>query len=144
MTILSSEAWNVHGDLWRAHAAELSPDVSARLEGASLLDAEDVAASWEVGRQWHRRLAAVLAEVGILALPTLAAEPPTIEDSARLSDIRYASPFNLAGVPAISLPIATTGRLPASLQLVGPAGSEALLLATAAAVEAASGWTGSV
>jgi amidase len=86
----------------------------------------------------------VLAEVGILALPTLAAEPPTIEDSARLSDIRYASPFNLAGVPAISLPIATTGRLPASLQLVGPAGSEALLLATAAAVEAASGWTGSV
>jgi Asp-tRNA(Asn)/Glu-tRNA(Gln) amidotransferase A subunit family amidase len=32
------------------------------------------------------------------------------------------------------------GRLPASLQLIGPPGSEALLLATAAIIEATAGY----
>jgi amidase len=47
---------------------------------------------------------------------------------------------NLAGFPAVALPVPSTQRLPASLQLIGPPGSEALLLATAAIVESTAGW----
>jgi amidase len=46
-------------------------------------------------------------------------------------------PVNLAGLPALALPAPTGGPLPASVQLVGPRGSEPLLLATGAVLEAA-------
>jgi amidase len=53
--------------------------------------------------------------------------------------MRQAHPVNLAGVPALALPVPSRGPLPASLQLIGPAGSEELLLATGLVLEAASG-----
>ena len=50
---------------------------------------------------------------------------------------RNTLPVNLAGVPALSLPVPTGGPLPASLQLIGPAGSEERLLAMGAHLERA-------
>lgn len=140
MTILSSEAWTVHSKLWQEHGAELSDDVARRLELASLLGPEDVAASWEAGRDWGTELARLFGSVSALALPVLAAQPPAIGDAARLSDIRYAAPFNLSGGPALAVPVESPGRLPASLQLAGPARSEEMLLATGAVVEKLSGF----
>jgi amidase len=48
-------------------------------------------------------------------------------------------PWNLAGVPALALPVPAPGGpgLPTSLQLVGPENGEDLLLAAGAAIEAA-------
>lgn len=136
MTILSGEAWRTHSKLWEAHGQELSPDVSRRLELASLLDKEEIASAWEVGREWVRELGSVFASVDLVALPTLAAAPPTLDNAAKLGEIRYVAPCNLAGIPALSMPVRSRSRIPASLQLVGPARSEELILATAAAVEA--------
>ncbi len=139
MTVLGAEAWDEHASLWRAHAADLSPDVAARLEGSSLISAEEVAACWEVGRAWVRRLEAIFRQVNLLAMPTIGEAPPTLENASRLTEIRYVSPFNLAGVPALALPITSPHSVPPSLQLVGPAGGEELLLATASVIEAAAG-----
>ena len=50
---------------------------------------------------------------------------------------RCTIPVNLAGVPALSLPVPTRGRLPASIQVIGPAGSEERLLAAGAWLESA-------
>jgi amidase len=50
---------------------------------------------------------------------------------------RCTLPVNLAGLPALSLPVPTDGPLPASMQLIGPAGSEELLLAAGAVLEKA-------
>ena len=47
------------------------------------------------------------------------------------------SPINLAGVPALALPVPTGGPLPASIQLIGPAGGEESLLAAGAILEQA-------
>jgi amidase len=146
MTIMAAEAWRVHHDLWRQHGGDLSPDVSARLETAASITGAAVAAAWKVAARWERELAEVFAGVEVAALPTLAASPPTLEDAARLTDIRYVAPFNLAGIPALAVPVAPPGGnglpsgVPASLQLAGPAGSEGLLLATAAVVEEAAGF----
>ena len=47
-------------------------------------------------------------------------------------DPRFNSPWSFAGVPTVSIPIAPVqAGLPISLQLIGPAWSEAKLLATA-------------
>jgi amidase len=140
MTILMAEAWAVHGELWRDHAGELSPDVANRLEAASLIDRAEVAACWEEARDWMSTLSTAYRDVELLALPTLATAPPALDQAARLGDIRYVAPFNVTGTPALSMPVTTAGPHPASLQLAGPARSEELLLATAAAVEKAAGW----
>jgi amidase len=140
MTILMAEAWAVHSELWREHAGELSTDVADRLEAASLIGRDEVAACWEQARDWMNTLRSAYRDVDVLALPTLSSAPPSLDQAGRLTEIRYVAPFNATGSPALSMPVATTGRHPASLQLVGPAGSEGLLLATAAVVEAAGGW----
>jgi amidase len=139
MTILGAEAWQIHAKLWQQHGDELSPDVSARLQDSSSLTAEDVSAAWQQAQRWDLELANLFTGVAVLALPTLAATPPNLEDAGRLREIRYVAPFNLAGLPALSMPVATAVGIPASLQLVGPAMSEEVLVATAAVVEAAAG-----
>ena len=150
MTILMAEAWQVHHELWRTGRDNLSPDVSARLEASSLIGPEEVAACWETARGWVAEVSDVFRRVELLALPSLASDPPEITDAARVGEIRYAAPFNLAGLPAISLPVRPmtpaagkpSSRVPPSLQLVGPLGSEEVILATAGRVEAAAGWSG--
>ncbi len=81
-------------------------------------------------------LAAIFSQVQLLALPTVRFFRPPLDGAARhYHDCTL--PFNLAGVPALALPVPAHSRLPASLQLVGPPGSEEVLLATGAIVEAA-------
>jgi amidase len=145
MTILMAEAWQVHGEMWKRHAGELSPDVSERLRNAESISAPAVVEARRQKAEWQMELTAVFERVDLMALPTLAASPPSLEDAARIGELRYVAPFNLAGVPALALPVggAAARRIPASLQLVGPAGSEELLVATAAAVEEAAGFRAS-
>jgi Asp-tRNA(Asn)/Glu-tRNA(Gln) amidotransferase A subunit family amidase len=75
-----------------------------------------------------------------LAVPTLPVLPTRLDEPP--PDTRTTNvPANLAGLPALALPAPTRrggiGPLPASVQLLGPPYSEALLLATGALVEAA-------
>jgi amidase len=144
MTILCSEAWAVHAELWKASGSDLSPDVAARLEASSLIGREETAVAWEQARAWSGELEHIFDQVDVIALPTLADQPPDLDHASRIGEIRYAAPVNLAGVPAISLPVrpvGASGPVPPSLQLIGPRWGEETLVATAAVVEAAAGWT---
>lgn len=94
----------------------------------------------------YRRFAAILEEVDAIVTPTTAITAPTIRDDAlaygesdlaMLSAImRYATPANLTGLPAISVPAGYDRRgLPVGLQLMGRGWEEHLLLRLAAVVE---------
>jgi amidase len=49
--------------------------------------------------------------------------------------------WNVAGVAAVAIPAGITGDgLPLGVQLIGPAGSESLLLSVAAQLEQANPW----
>jgi amidase len=94
--------------------------------------------------QWIAAITAAFAEVELLALPTLPLFPPRIdalpEDPTEIviALSSHTSPFNAAGTPASAQPVPVTGAaLPASLQLVGPANADELVVATARVVEAA-------
>jgi Asp-tRNA(Asn)/Glu-tRNA(Gln) amidotransferase A subunit family amidase len=55
----------------------------------------------------------------------------------------YTAPFNMSGLPAVSLPMHwTASGLPVGTQLVAPYGREDLLLALAARIEEAAPWAG--
>jgi amidase len=88
---------------------------------------------------WKAEFATALGQAELLAWPTLAGFPPRLGEFGVIDGISRTMEVNLAGLPALAQPVATPGPLPASLQLIGPAGSEERLVATGAVVEAAAG-----
>ena len=136
MVVLVAEAWACDGAL--ARTGGLSPEVAVRLWPGADLDPAEVDTARRAGMDWGREVEAALRRVEVLAMPTLADVAPTIEQAAAVTTIRHTMPWNLAGLPAVSIPVPVRGGgVPASLQLVAAAGGEDLLLATAAVVEAA-------
>jgi amidase len=145
--LLGAEAWATVGYLL-SRRDELGDDVATRLEkgrpagGGWLTAVADAARS---GRStWRIRLAAMLERADLLALPTMVDFPPPLDDVGRIFRTRRTEVFNLAGVPALSVPVPVPPgeALPTGLQLVGPHGGEELLLAAGLVVEAAVGAPG--
>lgn len=89
--------------------------------------------------------------VDVLLTPALASTPPTAGEFATRSWLSnvvaslrfapFAAPWNVAGFPAIAVPMGVRpDGLPVAVQLVGPPGSELQLLAVAGQLEQASPW----
>jgi amidase len=138
MTVLDAEAWASDGGYADAAPAKIGRDVLARLREASTITPAAVGAARQDAVRWRATLASLWERVDLLALPTLLGFPPTLDKSREMVRIRgLTSPVNLAGVPALALPVPTGGPLPASVQLIGPAGGEESLLAAGAIFEQA-------
>src|SRR5215469_697840 len=117
----------------------LSAEVRARLDGGAAVTPDQLAAARAAQPAWRDAMTKALSEVDLLALPTVPFYPPLLTGARGVHFTAFTNPVNLSGFPAIALPVPSTQRLPASLQLIGRPGSEALLLATAAIVEATAG-----
>ena len=138
MTVLDAEAWASDGGYADAAPDKIGRDVLARLREASTITPAAVGAARQDAMRWRATLASLWERVDLLALPTLLGFPPTLDKSREMVRIRgLTSPVNLAGVPALALPVPTGGPLPASVQLIGPAGGEESLLAAGAIFEQA-------
>ena len=117
--------------------SKLSPMIAARLEKAAMVSDEQAGAARQLAREWSAHLATLFRRVQVLAGPTVAFFAPTLQTAREARNTVLTQPVNLAGLPALSLPVPTGGSLPAGLQLIGPSSCEALLLATALRVESA-------
>ncbi len=135
--LLVVEAWASDAYLVQEDPAGISADVRARLELGSAFDEATVRAAWKAQRTWKAALEEIFSQVDILVTPTLTIFPPRLDEGDDLLVSRCTFPVNLAGVPALSLPVPADGPLPASIQLIGPAHSEERLLAAGALLEAA-------
>ncbi len=131
--LLSHEAFQSVGHL--LGTGRVGPGVAGRLAAGGRRTRSEVDAAMTVRRSWAARLEEAFTRFDVLALPTLRDVPPTLEEADRMYDLRLTLPVNLAGLPAVSLPVPRRGGPPASLQLIGRHGSEEQLLATAAALE---------
>ena len=118
----------------------LGGEVRARLAGGAAITPAQLAAARAAQPAWRDSMTKALSDVDLLVLPTVPFYPPLLADARGVHFTAFTNPVNLAGFPAVALPVPSTQRLPASLQLIGPPGSEALLLATAAIIEAAAGF----
>jgi amidase len=102
-------------------------------------------------RPMQRQVGTIFRRFDVVVAPT-AGEPPLRigeldglsgweTDKRMLAACPYTWPWNVVGWPAISVPAGFVGdRLPVGAQLLGPAGSEPLLIALAAQLEAAERW----
>jgi amidase len=138
VTVLDAEAWESNGALVRATPDKIGHDVLRRLRAASEVTPAALGRARLQAPRWRAALAELWDRVDLLALPTLLGFPPALGDSRTLLRIRgLTSPVNLAGLPALALPVPTGGPLPASVQLIGPPGGEERLLAAGAVLEQA-------
>lgn len=98
----------------------------------------------------RRKIRDVFADVDVLVTPTIPMPAPAIADlrasaenlrPAELKLLRNTRPFNVWGLPAISLPCGfTQSGLPIGLQIAGPHWREDLVLRLAYAYEQATAW----
>lgn len=138
--VVLREAWEVHRTRYELEADGYGPGTRALLElGAQISDER-----YRSGLAAKERIAAgfarVFEQVDVLAGPTVAypapPEDPPFGTAEGDVESRYTGPYNLAGVPAVSLSCGPAERaLPAGLQLASAHGKDALLLSVARAYE---------
>jgi amidase len=136
-TLLVAEAYQANKEILERDADRISPDVARRLEAGRQITAAAAAEAAEAGARWRARMAALFERFDLLVTPTLTILPPTLDRAGELLESRCTMPVNLAGVPALALPIPAGGPLPASIQLISAAGTEERLLTAGSAIEAA-------
>ncbi|MFJ9903199.1 amidase [Streptomyces sp. NPDC101152] len=99
----------------------------------------------------HRRIGAFFTSYDVVLAPTTAAPPPRVgamlrlgglaTDRAMIAACPYAWPWNVLGWPGVNVPAGFVGdSLPVGAQLLGPEGSEPLLISLAAQLEAELRW----
>ena len=127
------EVAEVHRELYTENAELYGEDVARKIERClSVTDAEASRAE-QTREEYHGRCTELFEELDLLLTPTLARVAPPIrigDEALREELIRNTLPFNTLGWPALALPCgAAEDGLPASIQLVGGPGADAVVLA---------------
>jgi Asp-tRNA(Asn)/Glu-tRNA(Gln) amidotransferase A subunit family amidase len=136
--LLVAEAWATNRVLAESSPDGISEEVLDRLHlGRDASEGVSVSAARTAQALWISRINGVFRQFDLLAMPTLTILPPVLAEANDLLVARCTLPVNLAGVPALALPVPTEGHLPASLQLVGQTNSEETLVAAGLVIEAA-------
>ena len=132
------EIAEVHADLYPDNRERYDPGIVFKMEAArAVTDAEAAAAAAERER-YRERIAALFERIDLLVTPTLpiVAPPVGLGDLAlRERMIELTLPWNVVGAPALALPCGPAENgLPASVQLVGRPGDDAVVLAAGRAL----------
>ena len=149
-TVQAAESYAYHAENLARTPELYQPETLRRIRsGAQITAAEYIQRRQELDRE-RRRAHDFFAEVDLLVTPTTPIPAPAIADlrkdpealrPAELVLLRNTRPFNVWGLPAISVPCGfTKSGLPIGLQIAGPRWREDLVLRLARAYEQATEW----
>ena len=137
------EAWDTARDWLDRANPRLSFEVGERYATARAITDAEVEAAAGVRETIRERMAEVLLEGTVIALPTTATPAPPVRErlstraSLRPKNSSLTSIAGITGSPQVNLPLAELDGLPVGLSLIGPRGSDEMLLAFAQEVAAA-------
>jgi aspartyl-tRNA(Asn)/glutamyl-tRNA(Gln) amidotransferase subunit A len=127
------EAADVHRGLFPERADEYGENVRAKIERCLRVTDDEVAAARRLREEYRGQCEVAIDGLDLLLTPTTAfVAPPVDVDELEIREraISLTFPFDSLGWPALALPCGPAeDGLPASVQLVGPFGSDALVLA---------------
>ncbi|TWD73605.1 aspartyl-tRNA(Asn)/glutamyl-tRNA(Gln) amidotransferase subunit A [Variovorax beijingensis] len=126
--------------------AAYGPETIDRLERARTMTLGDYARAQQTRRDFTARLHRAMSDLDYLVLPTCPCTAPRVgqlsidishwSGTVREALMTYTAPFNVAGFPAISIPLAIRDdRLPTGLQIVAKPGCDGALLQVARQIE---------
>jgi aspartyl-tRNA(Asn)/glutamyl-tRNA(Gln) amidotransferase subunit A len=143
MTLADAAAF--HRQRLAEHPERFGADVLQRLQAGAALTAAEYSLARRTKAETRRRFESFFEKYDLLLLPTTPVAAPPIEETTALAAVpqltRFTAPFNLAGVPALSVPCGfTDDGLPIGLQIVSKYWGEARLLQAGHAYERATDW----
>ncbi len=143
-TILVCEAYAYHEKTMQETPLMFGSSVRRRILEGAFLSAADYLTAQRARAVLNKQICANFAEVDIFAVPSAARPPESFEGmDPNEQNLRpsFTNPFNLSGLPAISVPCGfTEAHLPAGIQFVAPALQEATCFRVAYAYEQATEW----
>jgi aspartyl-tRNA(Asn)/glutamyl-tRNA(Gln) amidotransferase subunit A len=142
--ILIAEAFSFHEARLKKEPEVFGAGIVNRIREGGFISSADYLQALKARGAVNARMAAAMAEVDAVILPTMPQPPAPFEGLSPEANYRSPSfmmPFNASGLPALSLPSGfTRSGLPIGLQVAGHAFEEAEVLGIAAAYEAATDW----
>ena len=149
-TLQAAESYAYHAENVAKTPESYQPETLRRIRsGETVTAAEYIERHRELDNA-RRDIGQIFADVDLLVTPTMPIPAPAIADlkanpdalrPAELKLLRNTRPFNVWGLPAISVPCGfTQSGLPIGLQIAGPHWREDLVLQLAHAYEQATAW----
>jgi aspartyl-tRNA(Asn)/glutamyl-tRNA(Gln) amidotransferase subunit A len=150
-TITSGDAGVVHEEHLRTRAADLDPEVRQLAQMGQDLRAADYIKAQRSRDVINAELLQALEQVDVLVTPTAPIVAPRLGETTveidgeavpmRPALRRFTLPFNLAGLPACTVPCGFSSEgLPIGLQIIGKPFAEATVLRVAHAYESSTDW----
>ena len=149
-TLQSAESYAYHAEFVARHLDLYQPETLRRIQAGASIDAAAVDRCRRELQQARREIDRVFEHVDLLVTPTTPIPAPTLAELEQdpeqlrpreLQLLRNTRPFNVWGLPAISIPCGFTSRgLPIGMQIAGPHWQEARVLQLAHAYEQATPW----
>jgi aspartyl-tRNA(Asn)/glutamyl-tRNA(Gln) amidotransferase subunit A len=135
------EVAEVHRELYDEQPEAYGEEVAHKIERCLAVTEAEYARATAERDAYRAHADAALGDLDLLLTPTLPLVAPTVEEAAgdRLRDriLLFTYRFNALGWPALALPCGLAEHgLPASIQLAGRPGTDALVLAAGAWLEA--------
>jgi aspartyl-tRNA(Asn)/glutamyl-tRNA(Gln) amidotransferase subunit A len=130
------EVADVHRDLYAEHRDLYGEDVAARIEQCLDVSDAEASASARFRGEYRESTLELLAGAQLLLTPTLPRVAPPTGEGQRDELVRFTYPINVLGWPALALPCGPAeDGLPASIQIVGRSGDDAVVLAAGRLLE---------
>ena len=144
-TCFLAEMYEYHREMSRRAPEKYREGTRVRLYMGALVSAQDFLRAQRLRARFKREIDALLDTADVLVFPGQAGPAQRFEDISSLEVMapggRYTSPWNLLGLPAVSVPAGfTRAGLPVSIQIVGRRGDDATVLRAARAYERATDW----
>ena len=144
-TMIQSDGAAVHRDRLQENPEMFGEDVRRRLQDGAKTTSTEYALARRTQAEVRKQCELFFEAHDLLILPSTPIPAPTIaghdavEQAARLT--RFTAPFNLTGLPAISVPCGfTRDGLPIGLQIISRAWADAKVLNAAYAYEQTTEW----
>ena len=133
------EVAEVHRELYAENPELYSEELAAKIERCLTVTEAEASAARRSRDEFRRAADAAMNGFDVLLTPTLAFVAPSVgigDAVLRERMIRFTYPFNALGWPALALPCGQADDgLPASIQIVGRPGADALVLAAGRLLE---------
>lgn len=149
-TVVRCEPWVYHQRYLPAHEKEYDPETLRRIRTGSDVSAASYIEKYRELLHQRREILHTFEDVDLVLMPTSPVLPPTFAElqqrpeelrSRELLMLRNTRPWNVYGLPAISIPCGfSASGLPIGLQIIGAPGAEGMILALAYAYEKETGW----
>ena len=143
--MIIGDAAVVYAERLQSQPYDFGADVRQRLQTGAALPLQDYIQARRTQTLLRRQFINFFMNFDLLLTPTTPIPPLSIEgiDAVEMARLltRYTSPFNLTGLPALSLPCGfTSDGLPVGLQIISRHWAEVCILRAAYAFEQATEW----